>query len=179
MGRPASLLAGYPTPIDPTPNIYGSPGQTVAVPSNFFTFNLETRDKPPSGESQSLKLTLNNFIPIQSFGLVYGPAVYSDFAVPCAVGDTISFYWKAIAGGDAYNVYAYMVNQDTGSYIEILDSTGISAGLNTNWTEVTRVIGSEEAGNYSFVFIAGSYDSTGGQLIGGSLLIDNITITKA
>ena len=178
MSRPASLIAGYPTPIDPTPNIYGSPGQTVAVPSNFFTFEL-VNDVPPSGESQCLKLILNEFIPIQSFGLVYGPAVYSDFAVPCATGDVISFYWKALTGGDAYNVYAYMVNQDTGSYIEILDSTGTNSTSGTSWTQVTKTITSGEQGNYSFVFIAGSYDSTGGQLIGGSLLIDNITITKA
>ena len=173
-----SVLAGFQTPIDPTPNISGSPGQTVLVPDSYFVTTLETVDKPPSGETQSARLTLSGFSPVQSYGLVYGPAIYSDFSVPFKAGDQIKFWFRAIAGGDAYNVYAYMVSEE-GSYIQLLDETGSSDTGGTPWQEVSRTIQAGEEGNYAFVFISGSYDWTGGQFIGGNLLLDNIQITRA
>jgi subtilisin family serine protease len=176
---PPTVLAGFQTPADPTPNIYGSPGQTRAVPDSYFSYTFETNDKPPSGESKCLRLTLGDFGPTQSFGLVYGPAVYSDFAVPFKVGDTVKFWWKALPGSDAYNVYAYMVEQQTGTYINLLDATGINHTTGTSWSEVSTTLTPGTAGTYSFVFIAGSYDSTGGTVIGGELLLDNIQITRA
>jgi subtilisin family serine protease len=176
---PPTVLAGFQTPADPTPNIYGSPGQTRAVPDSYFSYTFETNDKPPSGESKCLRLTLGEFWPTQPFGLVYGPAVYSDFAVPFRVGDTLKFWWKALPGSDAYNVYAYMVEQQTGTYIQLLDATGINHTTGTQWTEVSTTMLPSMAGTYSFVFIAGSYDSTGGTVIGGELLLDNIQIIRA
>jgi hypothetical protein len=95
------------------------------------------------------------------------------------VGDTVKFWWKALAGGDAYNVYSYLVNQDTGSIIQLLDVTGPNVNQGTSWAEISKVIQQGQEGNYAFVFIAGSWDSTFGTVIGGELLLDNITIVKA
>ncbi len=177
-----SVIAGYPTPTDPTPNPGSGPGDVATVtqlPS--FTYRLETVDKPPSGETKCLRLTMGipQFGVVPAGGIMYGPAVYSDFSVPFAVGDTVKFWWKALAGGDAYNVYSYLVNQSTGAYIQLLDVTGPNVNQGTNWAEVSKVIGAGEQGNYAFVFIAGSWDSTFGTVIGGELLLDNIQIIKA
>lgn len=173
-----SIVAGFPTPTDPTANPGGGPGDVLSVntlPS--FSYKLETVDKPPSGETQCLRLTMFNGI-VSPGAIMYGPAVYSDFSVPFAAGDIVKFWWKALAGGDAYNVYSYLVNQDTGSYIQLLDVTGPNDSQGTNWAEVSRTIQSGEQGNYAFVFVAGSWDSTFGTVIGGELLLDNIQIIK-
>ena len=177
-----SVIAGFPTPTDPTPNPGGGPGDVLNVsqlPS--FSYKLETADKPPSGETQCIRLTMGvpQYGVVPGGAIMYGPAVYSDFSVPFAVGDTVKFWWKALAGSDAYNIYSYLVNQDTGSYIQLLDVTGPNFNQGTNWAEVSRVIASGEQGNYAFVFIAGSWDSTFGTVIGGELLLDNIQIIKA
>ena len=71
------------------------------------------------------------------------------------------------------------VNQDTGAFIQLLDVTGPNSNQGTNWAEVSKVIQSGEQGNYSFVFVAGSWDSTFGTVIGGELLLDNIQIVNS
>jgi subtilisin family serine protease len=177
-----TLIAGYPTPTDPTPNPGSGPGDVLNVtqlPS--FSYRLEATDKPPSGESQCMRLTMGQptIGVVPPGAIMYGPAVYSDFSVPFGVGDTVKFWWKALAGGDAYNVYSYLVNQSTGAYIQLLDVTGPNVNQGTAWAEVSKVIGAGEQGNYSFVFIAGSWDSTFGTVIGGELLLDNIQIIKS
>lgn len=174
-----SVIAGFPTPADPTPNPGAGPGDVLNVTTlPTFSYTLETVDKPPSGETQCLRLSMFNGT-VSPGAILYGPVVYSDFSVPFGVGDTVKFWWKALAGGDAYNVYSYLVNQDTGATIQLLDVTGPDFSQGTNWAEVNKVINSGEQGNYCFVFIAGSWDSTFGTVIGGELLLDNIQIIKA
>jgi hypothetical protein len=177
-----SLVAGHPTPTDPTPTPGGGPGDVLNVtqlPS--FSYRLESVDKPPSGETKCIRLTMGTptFGVVPAGGIMYGPAVYSDFSVPFAAGDTVKFWWKALAGGDAYNIYSYLVNQQTGSTIQLLDATGPNVNQGTNWAEVSTVIQTGQQGNYSFVFVAGSWDSTFGTVIGGELLLDNIQIIKS
>jgi hypothetical protein len=174
-------VAGNPTPTDPTPTPGGGPGDVLNVtqlPS--FSYKLETVDKPPSGETQCIRLTMGTptFGVVPAGAIMYGPAVYSDFSVPFAAGDTVKFWWKALAGGDAYNIYSYLVNQQTGSTIQLLDVTGPNVNQGTEWAEVSKIIQAGDQGNYSFVFIAGSWDSTFGTVIGGELLLDNIQIIK-
>ena len=72
-----------------------------------------------------------------------------------------------------------MVEDQTGTYVQLLDSTGTDSYSGTSWSEVSKTIAPGQAGTYSFVFIAGSFDSTGGTYIGGELLLDNIQITRA
>jgi hypothetical protein len=177
-----TLIAGYPTPTDPTPNPGSGPGDVLSVSQlPTFSYRLENIDKPPSGETQCIRLTMGQPTVgvVPAGAIMYGPAVYSDFSVPFAAGDTVKFWWKALAGGDAYNVYSYLVNQQTGSTIQLLDATGPNFNQGTNWAEVSTVIQSGQQGNYSFVFVAGSWDSTFGTVIGGELLLDNIQIIKA
>jgi hypothetical protein len=176
-----SVLAGFPTPADPLPNPFGSPGDATSV-SRLPTFRyiLDTVDKPPLGEVQSMRLIMGNPTSgiVNSGATMFGPAIYSNFFINFTAGDSMSFDWKALPGpggtgsGDAYSIYAYMVEQGTGNYITLLRSAGANASAGTTWTTTTVAI--PTPGAYKFVFIAGSWDSTYGSVIGGQMLIDNI-----
>ena len=39
---------------------------------------------------------------------IKGPAVISEEAIALSPGDQISFDWRALSGGDAYDAYAYL-----------------------------------------------------------------------
>lgn len=169
-----SMIAGWPTPTDPNPTQYGS-GDAISVsqmPS--FTYYLDPVDKPPLGEVQSMHLVMGDptYGVVNSYAAMYGPAIYSNFYVNFNAGDQVSFDWKALPGSDAYSIYAYMIEQNTGNSINLLRSWGINEYSGTTWTTTTVNVGT--TGAYKFVFVAGSWDSTGGTVIGGQMLIDNI-----
>jgi hypothetical protein len=46
----------------------------------------------------------------------------------------------------------------------------------TVWKQETKTFTAGQAGIYHFIFIAGSYDATGGTFVGGALSVDNISI---
>jgi hypothetical protein len=170
-----STLAGFPTPVNPLPNPYGSPGDaTSVVQLPNFRYTLDTVDKPPLGEVQSMHLYMGDLINgvVNSGASMYGPAIYSNFFVSFTSGDTVSFDWKALPGTDAYNLFAYMVEKDTGAYVNLLRSAGVNSSSGTTWSTQTNTV--PITGAYKFVFVAGSWDSTFGTVIGGQMLIDNI-----
>jgi flagellar hook-basal body protein len=107
----------------------------------------------------------------------HGPALASQTSVSLRPGDQVSFDWKALAGGDAYDVIAYLLNTDDGTTVPLFDATGNSSNAETPWRSESVTM--TQAGNYSFIFVAGSYDLSGGQALGGSLSIDNISIRSA
>ena len=43
----------------------------------------------------------------------------------------------------------------------------------------TSTVNITEEGTYQFVFVAGSYDATGGHILGAQLFIDDISVTNA
>jgi flagellin-like hook-associated protein FlgL len=91
-------------------------------------------------------------------------------------GDTVSFDWRSLSGGDAYDSYAYLLNTDNGNQIELLDAHA-NARVDTNWATTSVVV--PTAGNYKFVFLAGTFDASGGTVAGGSLRLTNIQVTPA
>ncbi|NBO99744.1 MAG: hypothetical protein EBU90_06410 [Proteobacteria bacterium] len=192
-----STILGVPTPTDPTPypknyNNVTSPGDGKSFASGP-TFNSElTNDTMiPSGGLQALKLSSSgtfvgpsgnatSFAPGGGSGAIfYGPAVYSNDLVYAQPGDTIQFSYKALSGGDAYNIYAYMVEVSSGRTLQILDVNQNNSGVPQPWTTVNKVVQPGEEGNYNFVFICGSFDATGGLVVGSTLIIDNINLIKA
>ena len=104
----------------------------------------------------------------QGFGIVHGPYMISNSAVAIEAGESVSFDWKAQGGGDWYDVYAYLLNVDNGSTVELLNETGSS----TSWATATKTV--PTAGNYKFVFVSGTYDRSGGRALGARLFVDNI-----
>ena len=96
----------------------------------------------------------------------------SDQVVDLVPGQQVKFWWRGLAGGDAYDIYAYLLNIDNGNTVELINETGPDNTGVTNWALVTATV--PVTGNYKFVFIAGTYDYTGGTVVGGLLLITGI-----
>jgi len=171
-----STLAGWPTPIDSTtaPN-----GGTEAenLSSGTYTTVVSSNNSTGSGSSVELSSVLNGVIntPSGKGGVVHGPALVSNSSVILKAGDTVSFDWQAQGGSDAYDVYAYLVDINTGTKVQLLNRTGASATDFTSWATQSTVV--PNAGNYKFVFVSGSWDSNGAQAAGAKLYIDNITTT--
>ena len=170
-----SNLAGFPTPTDPNPTFLTCVGDAASVTqAPNFDYLLDTTDKPPLGEIQSLKLVMGDptYGIVTASSLLYGPAIYSNFYISFNAGDTVSFDWKAVPGTDAYNIFAYMVERDSGAYINLLRSWGTNNTSGTSWS--TRTVTVPTAGSYKFVFVSGGWDYTGGTWIGSSMWIDNV-----
>ena len=103
---------------------------------------------------------------------MHGPYIISQAAVSLETNDSVSFEWMASGAGDDYDVFAYLLDVDTGNTIVMLDDTG-GSGSGTVSTTVTA------DGNYRFVFMSGTYDASGGRWAGAEFSIDDVSITQA
>ena len=170
-------IAGQATPIDTT---YGS-GNTTGDFTSGGTFvpTIALSDYDGSSSDLAVRLDTGGASINEPFGTIRGPYVYSDSSVTLAAGDSISFAWKALSGGDAYDAYGYLLDVNTGSTITILDDTATTFGQETPWATVSRTIAQGEQGTYRFVFVSGSFDLTGGQFLGAALMIDDVEVTQA
>ena len=170
-----TTISGWPTPTDstmPSPYVY------PITPNTDYTYHVELSTDVPEGfpaGTQSLRLWANGTVP-QGYGIVYGPYLVSDSAAALAVNDHAIFWWRAAGGADAYNIYAYLLEINTGATIELLNQNGLNLSASTAWAKVETPINT--AGTYRFVFISGTWDQTGGQYLGASLYITGISIFK-
>jgi len=167
-GAVSNSIGGFNTPTDPTPtpSYLGqiSRGDDY-LPTSSGTFNYGFNDGSMRLYSQSLT--------VNGGDVTHGPYIVSDSSVALSVGDKVSFNWKAANGGDAYDVYAYLLNTADGSTVELLDETGDI----TNWSQVEVTLAT--AGDYKFVFVAGTFDKTFGTVSGASLYIDDVDVDSA
>ena len=112
------------------------------------------------------------------YGTAHGPSATSSY-FEASPGDTIAFDWKAARTSDYYDVYAYLVNDSTGTVQQILYQRGTSI---SSWQTKEIYLSSSYLSAYSdklkFVFVCGSYDATGGLAIGSTMDIDNIRVVK-
>jgi hypothetical protein len=179
----ASIL-GRPTPTDPTPNPTGSRGRVSPGAVSYFPNGSSMGLTPsPFGAGNALRLTINNgrvssISPSGASGsgtLLYGPAVVSETAGLVVAGTSLTFRWQAVPGGDAYNVFGYMLDPITGNTIVILDDMSpVNGGLKTTSITFTGA----QAGNYHFVFVCGAFDYTFGRVVGATLIIDDINLVQ-
>ena len=56
----------------------------------------------------------------------------------------------------------------------MLNETGATGGASTSWATVSKTI--ETDGDYRFVFVAGTWDASGGRAAGANLYVDNVTV---
>lgn len=167
-------IAGIITPADGSDPVNSGGDSDVPTTKGTWTAPVNTVDK--SHGTYSLQLKSAGMTTANGYDVVHGPSVYSDIFAG-ENGQTISFDWRALGGGDAYDVFGYIVNTDTNSTTEILNATGTSAAGTTAWATANVTI--PATGNYRFVFISGTYDFTGGKAAGASLYIDNIQVFNA
>lgn len=168
-------IAGLPTPIDATKPASSTGDNNVPNDPGVFRAALDTETRSNAG--LSVELSSENIRTQRGFDIVRGPAIYSNGAVVLAAGDQVSFDWRALGGGDAYDVYGYIVDVNTNHIEVILDETGADDTATSPW--VTESIAVSQAGEYRFVFVAGTYDFTGGRLAGAQLYVDDVTVTQA
>jgi hypothetical protein len=173
-----STVDGFTTPTDTT-----FPAQTDSSPNNDSVGTSNSYSVNPSyagrtGGGFSVQLSTNGTCD-EGYCIIRGPYIVSNSPVFLQTGDSISFWWSALGGGDAFDVYGYLLNTADGSTIKLLDATGANGGATQAWTQVSRVIGASETGSYKFVFIAGTWDASGGRVEGASLLLDDVSVTAS
>ncbi len=149
-GLITSTIGGFQTPSDPTPT-----PQNADSPAQVSRGD----DYLPTGGSFSysiagdgLQLITEN-LQVNGGDVIHGPYLISQQPVALNSGDKISFRWRGEVADNAYDVYAYLLDADTGSAIELLDSYGNNT---TDWSTVSHTLTSNAS--YFFVFVSGSFD---------------------
>jgi hypothetical protein len=161
-----STIIGHLTPIDGSiPNPSPGDNQDADIGSIQTIIATESSDG-----DQSLRLVTEGIVST-SFAVIRGPAIYSSDTVALEPGDLVSFDWKAENGEDRFDVFGYFYNESNGQFFEVLNETGDV----TDWKTATFITSS--SGDYRFVFVSGSYDGTGGEVLGASLYLDNVIVT--
>jgi len=170
-----STVAGWPTPID-TVLAPGGGAESTAFDAGRFDTRLTNDTYAGEGLAVVLSSNLDGVQQTKQSplvgGVIHGPVLFSNTAVSLSVGDKVAFDWKAQGGGDAFDIYAYLVDERTGQKEEILNLTGASMYDMRAWSTTTHNV--VASGNYKFVFVSGSWDATGGTVAGAKLFIDNV-----
>ena len=122
-----------------------------------------------------MKLTTGSLTSAWGADIVHGSYIISQAAASISAGESVSFDWKAVGDNDAFDVYSYLLNVDTGDTIELLNETQQYQASTDFVNKKTTV---NTTGNYKFVFINGTYDATGGLALGASMFIDNVKIDR-
>lgn len=171
-----STIEGYPTPIDtsfPSPTDNTTNKDSSSSPSQPFNVTPKSPDR--NGSGAYLELSNQSASCSDRYCIIRGPYVVSNNPVFLQPGDSVTFWWQANTGGDYYDVYGYLLDTSTGTKIELLNDTG----ANQTWTQTTKIIGSGQGGSYKFVFIVGTWDASGGQYQGATLLLDDVNVSTA
>ncbi len=173
------------TPIDTVYPNFGKNGSNVAkgitdkdtlVDEGTLSGGITTTQV--NSGNKAVRLTSTNLEDTTGHSVIRGPYLFSNSTVTLGTASSVSFAWRAEGGQDAYDVYAYLVDVDNPSNtIELLNETQNASSGNTNWA--TRTVNIKKSGTYQFVFVAGSYDYSGGSLLGAQLFIDDVSVTNA
>jgi hypothetical protein len=118
----------------------------------------------------------------ESYCTVFGPEIYSETFYGKA-GQSLGFNWLAIGDQDDYSVYGYLVavsnenvipKTDAASHTLVTHGVGSrdNAADDSVWTAAVADI--PEDGLYRFRFTNGSYDGTGGFVIGSTFIISSV-----
>jgi hypothetical protein len=166
----STQLLGFTMPSDPTNPSNTSAGDTHVPLSATYTSSVSTTEH--SQGTNSLWL-FSNMTTSAGCDVVHGPYAYSA-AFQSNAGDILSFDWRALGGNDAYDVFCYILNVNTGVSTICLNQTGANASAATPWA--TASISVPTTGTYRFVFVSGTWDQTCGQAAGASLYVDNVKV---
>ena len=146
----STSIGGFQTPSDPTPTPQNadspaqvSRGDDYRAASGSFLYSIA---------GDGLQLISDN-LRVNGGDVIHGPYLISKAPVALESGDQLSFRWRGEVTDNAYDVYAYLLNADTGGTTELLDSHG---NATTSWSTVTHTVAADAS--YYFVFVAGSFE---------------------
>ena len=158
----------------PNPGVAGQGTDDSSRPTNYG--GLENAAQQGFDfEDGAMKLTTGSLTSAWGADIVHGSYIISQDAAYISAGESVSFDWKASGDNDAFDVYSYLLNVDTGDTIELLNETQ-QYKATTNFVNKSTTVNT--TGNYKFVFINGTYDATGGLALGASMFIDNVKIDR-
>ena len=160
-------IAGFPMPIDTTyPTNSDGTVQTTDT-SGTMSYDVIFSNG---------KVTLtSNGGSNNGFDVIRGPYLESEKAINISKDATITVKWDAQGGADAYDVFGYLIDVNTGeSQIIMNETSNTTSGTTTQESTLTI----NKNGEYKFVFVSGTYDLTGGQALGATLNINEINITN-
>jgi flagellin len=175
-------IAGFPTADNATLAVQaGSLDYFNATVGGAFTHSIQSTEKPAGDADNSLKLKNSlNLGGSYNGNSIHGPYVVSRDPIEIIAGDKVTFDWRAIGGGDAFDIFAYIVRtgQDgtsgDGATQILLDQMSTLAARSTNWANKEVTVA--QTGFYKFVFVAGANDATGGGALDAELYIDNVSV---
>ena len=156
-------------------NYYGA-----TLNSQSYTHSIQSAVRPAGDTDNALKLKNSLNFSVGDGNSVHGPYVVSRDPIEILAGDKVTFDWRAIGGGDAFDIFAYIVRtgQDgtsgDGATQILLDQMSTLAARSTNWANKEVTVA--ETGFYKFVFVAGANDATGGGALDAELYIDNVSV---
>jgi hypothetical protein len=108
----------------------------------------------------------------RSYGAAFGPEVYTE-SFTASAGQAVAFRYAAEGGGDEYEYYAFLVDVKTADYDGGTHSVvAHGRGGNQTWKFLNGVIPAD--GTYRFRLVAGTYDGSGGHVVGGNLYVDPV-----
>ena len=175
-----ALIDNKVTPIDTTYHINNSNlGLNDSDPlANEGTMSGGITNSQVNSGTNAVRLTSANLTSSTGYATVRGPYLYSNSYVTLGTSSSVSFAWRAQGGGDAYDVHAYLVDIDNpANKITLLDEHTNDTTGSSPWA--TKTVNINKEGTYQFVFVAGSYDASGGKALGAQLYVDDISVTNA
>lgn len=173
-----TIIEGHPCPEDTTIPA-SSPGDYHAMDDGWTMTALFSPDIPPNTGTRSIKLKNTGNLNLLGYGIFRGPYLVNETPLLLEEGDRVRFWWKALGGGDAFDVMGYLLDVNSGATIMLINQTGTSDSATQPWTAVEHTITAAQANRtYKFIFVCGSYDFSGGRLLGSEMLVKNIEVFK-
>lgn len=177
----------FTAPTDPTPTPSGSGGTSGGDFYNFSsgaTFDYEFKDPTDTVQGGSAQLgyscirLYNSGTTTNGYDVVHGPLLKGKVWLPLTTSDSVRFKWRAVGGGDAYDIFAWLQEWGTSDGTDIqqvlLNQTQNSVGGDSGWQTVTASVSVN--GTYSFGFMCGTFDYSGGKAAGANLYVTDIEV---
>jgi hypothetical protein len=184
----AGVNSTIAAPQDPTPFPTGSFGNSNGDKFGFTgTPTLDYEFKDPTdlvhnGNTQLGYSCIRLYSSGSSAGgdVAHGPLIKGKVWLPLTTSDSVRFKWRAVGGGDAYDIFAWLQEwydpNNPSSFRQqiILNQTQGSASGDSGWQTVTAQVA--YSGLYTFAFMSGTFDYTGGTALGANLYITDIEV---
>ena len=177
----------FTNPTDPTPTPSGSGGISGGDAYPFAsggTFAYEFKDPTDTVEGGSTQLgyscirLYNSGTTTNGYDVVHGPLLRGKIWIPLTTSNSVRFKWRAVGGSDAYDVFAWLQEWGTNDSTDIqqilLNQTQSSTGGDSGWQTVTASVSVN--GTYSFGFLCGTFDYSGGRAAGANLYVTDIEV---
>lgn len=172
------IIAGWPTPNDISLPSVSSTDNVIIQAGYSFEYEFTDTVLPPGyvAPRKSVRLYTNANTINLAFGILRGPYMVSKSAIYIQSGDNVRFWYKGEGGEDAFDIFGYLQEVDTGATIQLVNQSGENTSGTTPWTQVDITIAT--TGRYRFVFINGCWDFTGGRVVGSSMYVTGVQVVS-